>query len=228
MSISVLLVDTDALLRTCCATLLAAQPDIAVVGEAGDGARAVELAERLRPDVVLMNPELPVMTGIEATRRITARPQLSGVRVLAMAAPAADSQVFDALAAHACGFLFQDAEPDELFRAIRVVSQGQAHLSPRIVQRVIDECVLRERAADQAPGIPLDSLTPREREMLVLIGTGLSNQEIADKQFISCTTAKTRACRIMAKLGARNRVELVSLAYQWGLVRRHEAARPSM
>ncbi|WP_055569720.1 response regulator [Streptomyces atriruber] len=216
MSISVLLVDTDALLRTCCATLLAAQPDIEVVGEAGDGARAVELAERLRPDVVLMNPQLPVMSGIEATRRISARPQLSGVRVLAMAAPTADSQVFDALAAHACGFLFQDTEPDELLRAIRVVSQGQAHLSPRIVQRVIDECVLRERA----PEIPLDGLTPREREMLVLIGTGLSNQEIAEKLFLSCTTAKTRACRIMAKLGARNRVELVSIAYQWGLVRR--------
>ncbi|MEU5683854.1 DNA-binding response regulator [Streptomyces venezuelae] len=219
MSISVLLVDTDALLRTCCATLLAAQPDIAVVGEAGDGARAVELAERLRPDVVLMNPQLPFMSGIEATRRIAARPQLSGVRVLAMAAPAADSQVFDALAAHACGFLFQDAEPEELLRAIRVVSQGQAHLSPRIVQRVIDECVLRE-GAELVPALPVDNLTPREREMLVLIGTGLSNQEIAEKQFISCTTAKTRACRIMGKLGARNRVELVSIAYQWGLVRR--------
>ncbi|MEU6123816.1 response regulator transcription factor [Streptomyces sp. NPDC047123] len=216
MSITVLLVDTDALLRTCCATLLAAQPDIDVVGEAEDGARAVELAGRLRPDVVLMNPRLPVLSGVEATRQITTRPDLAGVRVLAMATGAADEQVFEVLSAHASGFLFEDAEPEELLRAIRVVARGEAHLSPRIVQRVIDECVLRARVPEPGPEI----LTPRERELLALIGTGLSNEEIAQKQFISRTTAKTHACRIMAKLGTRNRVELVSVAYQWGLVRR--------
>ncbi|MET7507220.1 response regulator transcription factor [Streptomyces albidoflavus] len=216
MTITVLLADDQPLIRSGFAALLSSEPDVDVVGEAGDGAEAVDLATRLRPDVVLMDVQMPGTNGIEATRRIAADPELAGVRVVILTNYALDVYVFEALRAGACGFLLKDTEPAELFRSVRVAVAGEALLSPAITQRLIAEYVSRPPTPVGPPALTV--LTPREREVLALVGAGLSNEDIAWRLVISHTTAKTHVSRAMTKLGARDRAQLVVHAYENGLV----------
>lgn len=216
MTIRVLLADDQPLIRAGFAALLGSDPGIEVVGEAGDGAAAVELAVRLRPDVALMDVQMPGTNGIEATRRIIADPALRGVRVVILTNYALDAYVFSALRAGACGFLLKDTDPGELLRSVRVAVDGEALLSPRITRRLIAEYVSRPPTPIEPPS--LDGLTPREREVLTLVGAGLSNREIAERLVISHPTAKTHVSRIMTKLDARDRAQLVVFAYEWRLV----------
>jgi len=216
MSTTVLLADDQALIRAGFSALLNSDPDIDVVGEAADGAEAVTLATRLRPDVVLMDVQMPGVNGIEATRRITADPELDAVRIVILTNYALDAYVFEALRAGACGFLLKDTDPAELLRSVRVAVDGQALLSPRITRRLIAEYVARPPTPVSAPA--LDVLTPREREVLTLVGSGLSNEEIAGRLVVSHTTAKTHVSRTMTKLNARDRAQLVVFAYENGLV----------
>ncbi|OPF84762.1 DNA-binding response regulator [Streptomyces antioxidans] len=216
MTISVLLADDQPLIRAGFSALLNSDPGIDVVGEAGDGDEAVSLASRLCPDVVLMDVQMPGTNGIEATRRIAADPELAGVRVVILTNYALDVYVFEALRAGACGFLVKDTEPAELLRSVRVAVDGQALLSPLITQKLIAEYVARPPTPVTAPA--LDVLTPREREVLTLVGSGRSNEEIAAQLVVSHTTAKTHVSRTMIKLGARDRAQLVVFAYETGLV----------
>ncbi len=187
-----------------------------VVGEAADGKSAVELATRERPDVVLMDIRMPGLDGIEATRRIAADPRLENVRVVILTTFETDEYVFDALRAGASGFLVKDTDPEELLRAVRVVARGDALLAPSVTRRLIADVVARSPAPRPAP--ELEELTPREREILILVGGGLSNDEIADRLGISPATAKTHVSRILGKLAARDRAQLVVIAYESGLV----------
>ncbi|GIG64398.1 response regulator [Phytomonospora endophytica] len=214
MSISVLLTDDQPLIRAGFAALLNSDPDIDVVGEAADGAEAVALAERLRPDVILMDVQMPEMNGIEATRRITAMGLDS--RVVILTNYALDVYVFEGLRAGACGFLVKDTLPTELLRSIRVAVEGHALLSPEVTTTLIEEYVSRPPTPVAAPA--LDALTAREREVLLLVASGLSNEEIARRLVISHTTAKTHVSRTMLKLGARDRAQLVMFAYENGVV----------
>ncbi|MGX1784914.1 response regulator [Streptomyces diastaticus] len=216
MTITVLLADDQSLIRGGFAALLSSEPDIDVVGEAGDGAEAVDLATRLRPDVVLMDVQMPGTNGIEATRSIAADPDLASVRVVILTNYALDVYVFEALRAGACGFLLKDTEPSELFRSIRVAVAGEALLSPAITHRLIAEYVSRPPTPVDPPALAV--LTPREREVLALVGAGLSNEDIAQRLVVSHTTAKTHVSRAMTKLGARDRAQLVVYAYENGLV----------
>jgi DNA-binding NarL/FixJ family response regulator len=217
---SVLLADDQSLVRAGFRALLAAQPDIDVVGEASDGAEAIELVRRRRPDLVLMDVRMPHMDGLEATRRITSDPELSGTRVVVLTTFELDEYVFGALRAGASGFLLKDIDPPDLLSAVRVVAAGEALLAPRLTRRLIEAFVRQERAAPP-PGAEADligELTPREREVLALVGRGLSNAEIADELVLSPLTAKTHVARLFSKLGARDRAQLVVLAYESGLV----------
>lgn len=216
MTIRVLLVDDQPLVRAGLRVLFEGEPDIAVAGEAANGEEAVSLARHMRPDVVLMDIRMPVLDGLEATRQIAAEPELAAVRVLILTTFESDEYVFEALRAGAGGFLLKDAEPLELLHAVRVLAAGDALLSPSVTRRLID----RFAAAPEHRGAPveLDALTAREREVMALVAKGLSNDEIAELLTISPATAKTHVSRAMVKLGARDRAQLVVLAYQSGLV----------
>jgi DNA-binding NarL/FixJ family response regulator len=213
--IRVLLVDDQALIRAGFRALLEAEDDIEVVGEAADGQRAVGLVAELRPDVALVDVQMPVLDGIEATRRIAADPLLADVHVVILTNFGLDEYVFDALRAGAAGFLLKDAEPADLLHGVRVAARGDALLSPAITRRMIDDFVARRHEPSPA-GLP--ALTNREREVVALVGRGLSNDEIAGRMVISPATAKTHVSRAMTKLDARDRAQLVVLAYESGLV----------
>ncbi|TDD56463.1 response regulator transcription factor [Nonomuraea terrae] len=213
--IRVLLADDQALIRAGFRALLDAEDDIEVVAEAADGAQAVALAVEHRPDVALVDVQMPVMDGIEATRRIAADERLSGVHVVILTNFGLDAYVFDALRAGAGGFLIKDTEPDDLLQGVRVAARGDALLAPAITRRLIGEFVSRRPEPDPKG---LEVLTNREREVTALVARGMSNNEIAAHMVISPTTAKTHVSRAMTKLGARDRAQLVVLAYESGLV----------
>ena len=215
--VKVLLADDQALVRAGFKVLLDVEDDVTVVGEAADGADAVEQVRRHRPDVVLMDIRMPVLDGLEATRQIAATRGLEGVRVLILTTYDTDAYVFEALQAGASGFLLKDCGPAELLHAIRVVAAGEALLAPRITRRLIAQFTATH-AAHHTSQERLAGLTQREREILALVGRGLSNHEIAEKLVISKATARTHVSRVIGKLGARDRAQLVVVAYQTGLV----------
>jgi DNA-binding NarL/FixJ family response regulator len=213
----VLLVDDERLVRSGFRLLLDLEEDVTVVGEATTGTEAVEQARVARPDVVLMDIRMPRMDGIQATRAITAAPGLRAVRILILTTYDTDAYVFEGLQAGASGFLLKDAGPAELLHGIRVVAAGESLLAPRITRRLIAQFTAR-RSADQAAGEQLSVLTNREREVLALVGQGMSNDEIGAALFLSPATARTHVSHAMVKLGARDRAQLVVIAYRTGLV----------
>ncbi|KDN17865.1 response regulator [Amycolatopsis rifamycinica] len=213
--IRVVVVDDQELMRVGFRMVLGAQADIDVVGEAGDGAQAIELAERLRPDVVLMDVRMPVLDGVEATKRIVAA---GTARVLVMTTFDLDEYVYAALQGGASGFLLKDTQPDHLVSALRAVASGDAVVSPSVTRRLLDRFV-GTGSGPMRDTAELDVLTDREREVLVLIAKGMSNLEIAEALFLSEATVKTHVGRILAKLELRDRVQAVVLAYETGLAR---------
>jgi DNA-binding NarL/FixJ family response regulator len=214
--IRVVVADDQALFRAGFRVLLEPEDDLELVGEAGDGAAALELVRRTHPDVVLMDVRMPGMDGIEATRAIVADERLAGVRVVILTTYELDDYVFDGLRAGASGFLVKDTEPAELLRAIRVVAAGDALLSPGVTRRLIADLVARP---DRRAAVPPDlaALTEREREVVALVALGLSNDEIAGRLVVSPATVRTHVSRAMTKLYARDRAQLVVFAYQAGL-----------
>jgi DNA-binding NarL/FixJ family response regulator len=215
--IRVLLADDQVLVRAGFRALLDAQPDIEVAGEAADGQQTLTLVRELRPDLVLMDIRMPVLDGLAATRRITEDTSLDGVKVVMLTTFELDEYVFEAIRSGASGFLVKDTEPDELLRAVRSVVAGDALLSPGVTRRLIAEFAARSK--EPADAARLTELTEREREVMALVGIGLSNEEIARRLVVSPLTAKTHVSRAMVKLGARDRAQLVVLAYESGLVR---------
>jgi DNA-binding NarL/FixJ family response regulator len=215
--IRVLIADDQDLIRIGLRTLLTSEDDMTVVAEAADGLAALERTRELRPDVVLMDIRMPGIDGIEATRRIAADPALSGTRVVVLTTFEIDAYVFDALRHGASGFLTKDTKPAELVRAIRLVAGGEALLSPSVTRRVVREFASRPSRVLR-PHPRLGSLTEREREIVALVGEGLSNDEIAARLIVSPATARTHVSRAMLKLAARDRAQLVVFAYQSGLV----------
>ncbi|MCE7006331.1 response regulator transcription factor [Kibdelosporangium philippinense] len=217
MTVRVVLVDDQALVRAGLSGLLDNSADIAVVGEAANGAEAVHVVRSTKPDVVLMDVQMPVMDGIEATRLLVGDPALTGTRVIVLTTFELDDYIAEALRAGASGFLVKDIEPEDLRTAVRVVAAGEALLSPGATKRLIAQFVAhRQIPADQSR---LAALTGREREVMALAAGGLSNEEIGKRLFMSPSTARTHVHRAMAKLGARDRAQLVFLAYETGLVR---------
>jgi DNA-binding NarL/FixJ family response regulator len=217
LSISVLIADDQALVRAGFAALLEAEDDLEVCGEASDGEEALRLARSLAPDIVLMDVRMPLMDGLEATAAITSDERLPDTRVVVLTTFELDEYVFGALRAGASGFLLKDLEAPDLLAAIRVVAEGDALLAPRVTRRLIEAFARSpERALASPPS--LDELTAREREVLALVGAGLSNGEIADRLVVSPLTAKTHVSRLLMKLGARDRAQLVVVAYESGLV----------
>ncbi len=214
--IRVLLVDDQVLIRAGIRALLTAEDDIEVVAEGANGQEAVDLAARHRPDVVLLDVQMPVLDGIEATRRISATPGLDDVHVVILTNYGLDEYVFNALRAGACGFLVKDTEPADMLAAVRVAARGDALLSPAVTRKLISEFVKRTPPAAVRG---LDRLTNREREVMALVARGLTNDEIASEMVISPMTAKTHVSRAMTKLGARDRAQLVVFAYESGLVK---------
>jgi DNA-binding NarL/FixJ family response regulator len=221
MMLRVVLADDQPLIRAGLRTTIDHADDLEVVGEAEDGAQAVEVARATRPDVVLMDVRMPVLDGIEATQRISTDAQLTTVHVLILTTFDLDEYVYAALRAGASGFLLKDSRPEDILSAIRVVAAGDALLAPSITRRLIEE--FGRRAEEVPVELPeLAVLTDREREVLALVGRGLSNMEIGERLYVSPTTAKTHVSHIMTKLYARDRAQLVVLAYESGLVHPRE------
>lgn len=218
--IRVLLADDQALIRAGFRALLEAEESIEVVGEVSDGRQAVALAAEHVPDVLLLDIQMPIMDGIEATKRIAADPRLSAVHVVILTNFGLDEYVLDALRAGAAGFLLKDTEPADLLHAIGVAARGDALLSPGITRRLIDQFVSRPSLS--LPAGELSQLTERERETVALVAHGMSNDEIAKHLVVSPFTTKTHVSRAMTKLGARDRAQLVVLAYESGLVTRRQ------
>lgn len=216
--IRILLADDQALVRAGFRALLDAQNDMKVVGEAVDGDDAARLVARLIPDVVLMDIRMPRCDGLEATRRIVADERLAQVKIIILTTFDLDEYIFEALRAGASGFLVKDTEPIDLIRGIQAVARGDALLSPGVTRRLIAAFASLTSKTERVPD--LETLTEREREVMVLVAGGLSNDEIAERLVISPATAKTHVSRAMVKLGARDRAQLVVFAYQSGLVRR--------
>ena len=215
--IRVLLADDQSLVRAGFRALLDAQPDIEVAGEASDGEEALAKVRELRPDIVLMDIRMPLLDGLAATRRITEDDALKDVKVVMLTTFELDEYVFEAIRSGASGFLVKDTEPEELLRAVRAVVDGDALLSPGVTRRLIAEFAARSKEPSGEGA--LAELTEREREVMALVGIGLSNEEIARRLVVSPLTAKTHVSRTMVKLGARDRAQLVVLAYESGLVR---------
>jgi DNA-binding NarL/FixJ family response regulator len=213
---SVLIADDQALVRVGLRKILESEPELTVAGEASDGEDAVARARELHPDVVLMDIRMPVLDGIEATRRIVAAQP--AVRVLILTTFGLDTYVFDALRAGASGFMLKDAPPEEIVAAARIVASGEALLAPAVTRAVVEEFARRPPAAPPTPPPAVAELTPREGEVLALLVRGLSNPEICERLFISDATAKTHVARILQKLGVRDRVQAVIYAYETGLV----------
>lgn len=218
MTIRVVLADDQAVVRAGFRALLELTDDLIVVGEATDGREAVELARAASPDVIVMDVRMPVMDGLEATRQIADDPKLDDVRVLVLTTFEVDQYVLDALRAGASGFLLKDVDPPDLYAAIRTVAGGQRTLDPSVTGWVIDELTRRTGPEPIGPE-RLDVLTDREREVMALVAGGKSNDDIASELIMSPLTAKTHVSRAMTKLGVRDRVQLVILAYETGLVR---------
>ena len=219
MTVRVLVADDQALIRAGFRALLEAEPDLVVVGEAATGEDAVELARRTRPDVVLMDLRMPGLGGLAATREITADPELATVRVVVLTAFEVDEYVFQALRAGASGFLGKGIDADQLVNGVRLVAAGEALLSPRATRGLIARFLAQPARLDAGVPERLAALTDREREILAVVAEGLSNEEIAQRLHLSPLTVKTHVNRAMAKLGARDRAQLVVVAYQSGLVR---------
>jgi DNA-binding NarL/FixJ family response regulator len=219
VTIRVVVADDQALVRSGFTMLLGGETDIEVVGQASNGAEAVALVASERPDVVLMDVRMPVMDGLEATRRITGDPDLSETRVVILTTFDLDEYVHEALRAGASGFLLKDTLPVDLLNAVRVVAAGDALIAPKITRRLIAEFAKRpEPGTTVAAGKVLDQLTEREREVLEVIARGHSNAEIAEQLFVSHATVKTHVSRLLMKLGARDRAQLVMIAYESGMV----------
>ncbi|WP_345761383.1 response regulator transcription factor [Diaminobutyricibacter sp. McL0608] len=215
--IRVVLADDQALIREGFRAILERSDDIEVVGEAADGIEAVELARRMRPDVIVMDVRMPRLDGIAATASVIADASLPGTRVLVVTTYELDATVFEALRAGASGFLLKDLEPDDLRRAVRVVASGESLLAPSVTRRLIERFATlprRDAAVDEKLGL----LTDREREIVALVAVGLSNAEIGERLYISPATAKTHVSRAMAKLDARDRAQVVVFAYDSGIV----------
>ncbi|TDI49597.1 MAG: response regulator transcription factor [Acidobacteria bacterium] len=214
MTISVVIADDEALIRSGLQLMLESQPDLRVVAETDNGHDAVDLASSLRPDVILMDIQMPRLSGIDATRRVTSRD--NPTRVIMLTTFGDDENIYDALQAGASGFLLKDSRPEEVINAIRAVAAGDALLSPAVTKRLVDQFVAttsRPEFSDR-----YEFLTDREKEVLSLVAEGLSNQEIADRLFVSFSTAKTHVSNVLTKLGLRDRVHAVIFAYQHGLV----------
>ena len=218
MTIRVLLVDDQPLLRTGFRMILSAEPDLQVVGEAAEGAAAVELARRLRPDVVLMDIRMPGMDGIQATRALAGPGVENPLKVLMLTTFGLDEYVVESLRAGASGFLLKDAPAEDLVEAIRVIAAGEALLAPSVTRRLLDRVASRLPPAHDRTVPALSELTERELEVLKLVARGLSNAEIAERLVVSETTVKTHVSRILGKLDLRDRVQVVILAYETGLI----------
>ena len=216
--IRVAVADDQALVRSGFAVLLRSAPDIEVVGEASDGKEAVELAQREKPDVFLMDIRMPEMDGLEATRQITGNDATAATHVLILTTFDLDEYVFEALRAGASGFLLKDTLPDDLLSAVHVVAEGEALLAPKITRRLIEQFVQQPAPTSAEPNPGLEMLTEREREVLAAVARGLSNAEIGEQLFMSHATAKTHVSRLLTKLYARDRAQLVMLAYEHGIV----------
>ncbi len=216
MSVRVVVVDDQELVRTGFKVILDSEPDIEVVGEASDGREAIEVTGRLRPDVVLMDIRMPHLDGLEATRRIVTDPE-GGPRVLILTTFDLDEYVYEALRSGASGFLLKDGPAEQLLSAVRIVARGDALLAPQITRRLIAE--FSHRLRPTARPEQLEALTQRELEVLRLIARGLSNVEIADELYVAVTTVRTHVARILTKLGLRDRVQVVVMAYEAGIVR---------
>jgi DNA-binding NarL/FixJ family response regulator len=215
--IRVVIVDDQDLVRAGFRMILSAQPDMTVAGEAGDGAEALALLRSTPADVVVMDIRMPVMDGVAATAQLAAWPD--GPRVLVLTTFDTDEDAFAALQAGASGFLLKNAPPADLLAAIRVVAGGDAVVAPRVTRRLLDRFVVPAPVARVAPEVRLDLLTDRERQVLLLVAEGLSNAEIGERLRVAETTVKTHVGRVLTKLGLRDRVQLVVLAYETGLVR---------
>lgn len=218
MSVSVLIADDQAMVRQGFGALLAAQPDLRVIGDAADGKAAVEQVVRLRPDVVLMDVRMPLLNGLEATAEIMSRRLDPMPKVLMLTTFDIDDYVYEALRLGASGFLLKDAPAEELVRAVRVVAEGESLLAPSITRRLIEE-VTRRRPPQQGTAAGLAHLTEREREVLELVATGMSNAEIAGRLFVAEQTVKTHVGKVLAKLALRDRAQAVVFAYENGVVR---------
>ena len=218
MTIRVVVADDQTLVRSGFTMLLNGEPDIEVVGEASNGAEAVALAASEHPDVMLMDVRMPVIDGLEATRRITGDPSLASTRVVILTTFDLDEYVHEGLRAGASGFLLKDTMPVDLIQAVRVVAAGDALIAPRIMRRLIEEFIRRPEPANAPATAALENLTDREREVLELVAEGRSNAEIAAALFVSHATVKTHVSRLLMKLDARDRAQLVVIAYETGVV----------